>query len=149
MKKGRIILIVCVVLAAFLLIFYHLPRTFRWTGTAESHVNGVDVTSELTIDVRMWPKLFREPDFTGSVTVDGVPYEDLRIDSRFVKRPFVPASRKTEIAENRSKVYDDYLSLRLERWTGEDMLTIFARSGGITKEAPMGRVDRIFDIPLK
>ncbi len=148
-KIRKILLILCVILAALLLILYHLPRTFRWSGTAGSHVNGVDAAAELEIDVRMWPKLFREPDFTGSVTVDGVLYEDLRMDSRFVKRPFVPASRKTEIAENQSKVYNDYLSLRLERWTGTDMLTVCARGGGITKEAPMGVVSRIYDILLK
>ena len=147
-KIRKILLIICLILAAFLLILYHLPRTIRWTGTAQSHVNGVDAAAELEIDVRMWPKLFREPDFTGSVTVDGVRYEDLRMDSRFVKCPFVPASRKAEIAENQSIVYNDYLSLRLERWTGTEMLTVYARGGGITKEAPMGVVSRIYDIPI-
>ena len=148
-KKGKIILIVFLILAALLLILYHIPRTFRWTGSAQSHVNGVDAAAELEIDVRMWPKLFRDPDFTGSVTVDGVRYEDLRVDSRFVKRPFVPASRKAEIAENGRRLYDDYLSLRLERWTGTEMLTVYARGGGITKTAPMGLVSRIYDIPLQ
>lgn len=148
-EKGKIILIVFLILAALLLILYHIPRTFRWAGTAQSNVNGIEVTSELDVNVRIWPKFFREPDFTGSVTVDGVRYEDLQVDSRFVKRPFVPASRKTEIAEDRSKAYNDYLSLRLERWTGTEMLTIYARGGGITKEAPMGVVSRIYDIPLK
>lgn len=147
-KKGIILLIICLILSAFLLILYHLPRTIRWTGTAQSHVNGVDAAAKLEIDVRMWPKLFREPDFTGSVTVDGVRYEDLRMDSRFVKHPFVPASRKAEIAENRSEAYSDYLALRLERWTGTEMLTVYERGGGITKEAPMGLVSRIYDIPI-
>ncbi len=147
-KKRILVLSVCAVLLAAFLIVYHLPRTIRWTGTAQSHVNGVDAAAELEIDVRMWPKLFREPDFTGSVTVDGVRYEDLRMDSRFVKHPFVPASRKAEIAENRSEAYSDYLALRLERWTGTEMLTVYKRGGGITKEAPMGLVSRIYDIPI-
>ncbi len=77
-KKRLLVLSVCAVLLAAFLIVYHLPRTFRWTGTAQSHVNSIDMTSELEIDVRMWPKLFREPDFTGSVTVEGKRYEDIQ-----------------------------------------------------------------------
>ena len=136
------------VLVGFLII-YHLPRAFRWAGEAESIVNGKEVMSELDIDVRIWPKLFREPEFTGSVTVDGERYEDLHTHDYPVNHPFVPYTLKENFAGNQTKVYNNYLCLRIERWTGNDMLTVYVRRGGVTKEAPQGRIDRVYDIPLK
>ena len=132
----------------FIHLFIHLPRTFRWTGEAKSDVNGVEMTSELEIDIRIWPKVFREPEFTGSVTVDGERYEDLHIRNFPVKNPFVPYALKENFAGNQNKIYQNYLCLHIERWKGDDMLTVYVRSVGVTKEAPQGLIDRVYDIPL-
>ncbi|MCR5683021.1 MAG: hypothetical protein K6G29_11290 [Clostridiales bacterium] len=138
-KKRLLVLSVCVVLLAAFLIVYHLPRTIRWMGTAQSHVNGIDAAAELEIDVRMWPKLFREPGITGAVTVDGMRYEDIH-QYNYADNPFVPVSLKDNIAGKQSAVYDDYITLRR---TG-NVLTVYLRRGGFP-----GNLDRIFDIPVK
>ncbi len=140
-KKKKLILVlsVCAVLLAAFLILYHLPRTFRWTGTAESHVNGVDAASELEVDIKIWPKLFREPEITGSVTVDGNRYEDIH-EYSYADNPFIPLALKEDFAGRQLEVYNDYISLRR---TG-NVLTVYLRRGGFP-----GNLDRIYDIPVK
>ena len=139
-KKKRIaFLTVCIVLLAVFLILYHLPGTFRWTGTAESHVNGVDAAAELEVDVRIRHKLFREPDITGSVTVDGKRYEDIH-EYRYADDPFIPAALKENFAGRQSEVYDDYVTVR----RSGNVLTVYLRRGGLP-----GNLNGIFDIPVK
>ena len=138
-KKRRIILIVCVGLLTAFLILYHLPRTIRWSGTAESFVNGEAAASSVELDLRLWPKLFREPGITGAVTVDGMRYEDIH-QYNYADNPFVPVSLKDNIAGKQSAVYDDYITLRR---TG-NVLTVYLRRGGFP-----GNLDRILDIPVK
>jgi len=138
-KKRLLVLSVCAVLLAAFLIVYHLPRTFRWTGTAQSHVNSIDMTSELEIDVRMWPKLFREPDFTGSVTVEGKRYEDIH-EYSYTDNPFIPFALKGNLTGNQTRVYDDYITVR----RAGNVLTVYLRRGGLP-----GNLDRIFDIPVR
>ena len=139
-KKKRIaVLTLCAVLLAAFLIVYHLPRTIRWMGTAQSHVNGIDAAAELEIDVRMWPKLFREPDFTGSVTVEGKRYEDIH-EYSYAENPFIPLALKENLAGNRTGIYDDYVTVR----RSGNMLTVYLRRGGLP-----GNLNGIFDIPVK
>ncbi|MBO7404094.1 MAG: hypothetical protein J6V24_03950 [Clostridia bacterium] len=140
-KKKKLILVlsVCAVLLAAFLILYHLPRTFRWTGTAESHVNGVDAASELEVDIKIWPKLFREPEITGSVTVDGNRYEDIH-EYSYADNPFIPLALKENLAGNRTGIYDDYVTVR----RAGNVLTLYLRRGGLP-----GNLNSIFDIPVK
>ena len=144
----RIAAVILTVLAAFL-ILCHIPHAFRWTGTTESNVNGVDILSELDIDIKIWPKLFHDPVFTGSVTLDGLRYVDIHIHSPFGNNPFIPADMKGSYVGNIKQIYDNDLYLRIERWEGTEMLTIYVRSLGLTNEATQGTVERIFEIPLK
>ncbi|MBR5366542.1 MAG: hypothetical protein IK132_09915 [Clostridia bacterium] len=138
-KKRLLVLSVCVVLLAAFLIVYHLPRTIRWMGTAQSHVNGIDAAAELEIDVRMWPKLFREPDFTGSVTVEGKRYEDIH-EYSYTDNPFIPLALKGNLTGNQTRVYDDYITVH----RAGNVLTVYLRRGRFP-----GNLDRIFDIPVK
>ena len=138
-KKRILVLSVCAVLLAAFLILYHLPRTIRWTGTAESYVNGESAAASVELDLRLWRKLFREPEITGSVTVDGTRYEDAGA-YKYADDPFVPAALKDDFAENQPRVYDDYITLRR---TG-NVLTVYVRSGGRP-----GNLERIFDIPIR
>ncbi|MBQ3706321.1 MAG: hypothetical protein II889_00275 [Clostridia bacterium] len=119
-KKKKLIVILSAVigLLAVFLVLYHLPRTLQWTGTAESHVNGVvaDGTAELEIDLRMWPKLFRAPEFTGSVTVNGKRYVDFRdwgsILNKYTGKyyeTFVPETLIEGKHLDGRRVWDDYL----------------------------------------
>ena len=137
-KITLIAVLVIVALAAFLFV-YHLPRTIRWTGTADSYVNGETAASSIELDLRVWSKLFREPESTGAVTVDGMRYEDIH-QYHFTDGPFIPIALKENFAGRQLSVYDDYITMRR---TG-NVLTLYLRKGGLP-----GNMDRIFDIPLK
>ena len=141
MKKAVILIAVCALVLVSALIVYHIPRTIRWTGEAESSVNGISAVSYVEIDVKMRPKLFRSPVFTGSVTVDGERYEDITAHEWVESNLFVPLSLKEDMAGKQLEIFRDYLTL-----SGEgDRLTVLLYSAGTAGEG----YTLLFEIPLK
>ena len=119
-KKRVIILSVCMSLAVVFLTAYHLPRKIQFTGGGYNILRRADALDELSVDLLMWPKLFREPSFTGSVTVNGKRYEGIgHLVNRYLGmdyEPFIPIVLKEEIGETpdesqEKKILEDYLTI--------------------------------------
>ena len=119
-KTGKIRILLCaVILAVPLIIFlvvYHLPRTLQWTGWAETAPDSIGTSAELSVDLRMYPKLFGEPSITGSVIVNGKRYVDTvefgPLPNWYMGgyyQPFVPDTRIQGKSLDLRRVVDDYL----------------------------------------
>ncbi len=75
-KKTLVFSAVVLILAvlAFLFVF-HLPETWRWSGVTRANGAGEEQTAfEISLDLKLWKRLFSHDRLTGTVVIDGSEY---------------------------------------------------------------------------
>ena len=104
-------------LPALLILFlvftfvYHLPRKIEWSGVTSSNVNHFDDEAEVTLELKEWRRFFRPPYYTGSVTVDGERFEDIREHVWIDDDVFIPLSLKENFGGRQLEIYRRFVKI--------------------------------------
>ena len=111
--KRKIAIAVCACLLLFLVFsfVYHLPRTITWSGVASSLVNHFDDEAEVTLELKEWRRFFRPWYYTGSVTVDGERFEDVREHVWIDDDVFIPLRLKENFGGRQLDIYRRFVKI--------------------------------------
>ncbi len=111
--KRKIAIAVCACLLLFLVFafIYHLPRTITWSGVASSLVNHFDDEAEVTLELQEWRRFFRPWYYTGSVTVDGERFEDVREHVWIDDDVFIPQHLNENFGGRQLEIYRRFVKI--------------------------------------
>ena len=111
--KKKIVISVCALTLLFLVFafVYHLPRKIEWSGVASSNVNHFDDEAEVTLELQEWRFFFRPWYYTGSVTVDGERFEDVREHAWIDDDVFIPLSLKENFGGRQLEIYRRFVKI--------------------------------------
>lgn len=146
-KKLLFALLALLILFLVFAFAYHLPRRIEWSGRTSSVVNGFDVEADVTLELQEWRGFFRDPYYTGSVTVDGERFEDIHSFEPFREdNPFIPVSLKEDFGGRQLEVYRRYV--KVTPWAG-GVVEVRFHPSDTDPEDPQGTFDRVFCINTK